>query len=682
MKIALIQLDVKAGDPARNVKRMIKYINKAKADGVDIVAFPELCIGGYLVGDMFKHPSFCQDLMSYNEDVLKASEGIGVIWGNVYMDETKRGEDGKPMLFNAAFFAMDGNYVPMVGGCDFLPGIMYIKTLLPNYRFFDDKRYFTSSLTYARHVGCKLPSLIKPFLFEAPSQKGLGLKPYRIGLQLCEDLWCADYQERRESINPAGILTKQGVDLIINLSASPWTIGKNKARDRRIAFIAKECGEEFVPYYYVNATGAQNNGKNIVTFDGGSTVYGKDGKPRCLASANFEESGHTYVHGCLIEDSKRLDIINTLPAAPRDYDETSIEQKRNAIVRGLRHVRHMMKSPSNPNVVLGISGGIDSALVACLLVEAFGKDKVIGVNMPTVNNSEETKSVFKTLVDNLGIEHATIPINEVVKHVKLALRITINSRITRHQKGGEIVPPIVKENIQAKIRSTDILSNLSQSIGEDRKQPTIFTCNGNKVEIALGYATLYGDWGGAVAPIGDLTKAEVYQMARLYQAIPQKLLPDDIYKFGKGKIQPSAELQPLANKQVDPIKVGYHCAIVRELTNYTISTPENLVGWWLDGTLHKKLEIPIELMKLHMVDDPVVFIEDLQWLMGRINGAVYKRVQSPPIIITSKTAYGYDRRESIPLGVPVTRRFEQDLVPTLMDWPHRYQEDKAEDQNQ
>jgi NAD+ synthase (glutamine-hydrolysing) len=292
-----------------------------------------------------------------------------------------------------------------------------------------------------------------------------------------------------------------------------------------------------------------------------------------------------------------------------------------------------------------LSGGIDSSLVASLLVQAFGKEKVIGVNMPSKYNSDKTKESARELARKLDIEYLVLPIEDMVKANSDTL-----------ERDGQKLNEYNLENVQAKIRGTSILSNLSA------KYKCFFTNNGNKVEIALGYSTLYGDWGGAIAPIGDLTKTEVVEMCRYMnevvfekEVISELLLPDSLWRFSDAQIQPSAELK---SKQVDPMKFGYHCKLLEEVTNYQKKSIEDIMTWYLEGKLHERLGISKALMKRWNIDDPVEFLRDLEWFYDTIQKNVFKRVQCPPIILTSKSSYGYDIRESI-LPVLKTRKFKK-----------------------
>jgi len=637
MKIALAQMDVLPNQPEKNLETMLLMIDKAKKHHAKVIAFPEMCVSGYLVGDKFTSDEYCEDLMSFNETLRKASDGITIIYGNVYVDHADRdpkgkhpNKDGRTRKYNAAYIFQDQKPVPRANkdsaAARILPDGVQPKTLLPNYRFFDDMRYFFSTIDIANDFGCTLEELIQPF--EIKDENGKSLK---IGLEVCEDLWCEDYRKDGEALNVTRTAIDNGAELIVNISTSPWTYGKNNARDRRIMFLKNDSqahGQRFKPFLYVNCTGAQNNGKNIVTLDGGTTAYNSDGQPVLLDRG-------AYLEDLLMIDSDSLD--KSVPLMR--IEKSRIAQKYDAIIRGIRHTKDMMGIADYPKFVLGLSGGVDSAVVAALLCQAVGKDKVIGINMPSRYNSDKTINAASYIKSRLGIRYGEIPIQRIVD--------TIVSEIEGHDLdgSGKVLSELNLENLQAKIRGTDILSNIAAKYG------AIFTNNGNKLEVALGYATLYGDVGGAIAPIADLTKEEVFQLARYLNKeiyhddiIPEILLPDDLFRFRKDQIQPSAELK---NNQVDPMKFGYHDRVLEAFLDYNKKGCGDIMEWYLDGTLAKNLGISDQLIARWGLDDPKTFVDDLLWFDSQIMKNVFKRVQSPPIIITSKTAFGYDDRESM-----------------------------------
>jgi NAD+ synthase (glutamine-hydrolysing) len=627
-RFALAQIEVKAGMPEQNVEKMIRFIGEARDRGADLVVFPEMSVGGYLVGDKWLEDSHCRDLMRYNDAILEASRDIAVAWGNIHIDDDlpSRGitgfhpnKDGRIRRYNAIYVAQDGKWARRKIETKYLPPGIHVKSLLPNYRFFDDVRYYFSLLDIALDAGIPLRRLEQPFLIRAAGE----LMP--IGFELCEDLWCEDYRLEGAALNATKLLIANGAELIMNASSSPWTFGKNGARDRRVKFLKSESKSRFVPFLYVNIVGAQNNGKNVITFDGGSTVYNAEGEPILLAAQAYKEE-------LLV-----IDDFST-PAVARN-EAPRIVQKHAALVQGIRHLKDMRGAAEHPRFVIGLSGGVDSAVTAALLVDAVGKDRVFAVNMPTKYNSQRTIHAAAAVAKNLGIRYAELPISDLVE---------VNRQIlAAADLDGTAcaLSPLDEENVQAKIRGTSILSNLASKYG------CVFSNNGNKLEIALGYATLYGDWGGALGVIGDLTKTEVYQLARYFndgvyrrEVIPELLIPDALFRFRPDQIEPSAELK---EDQVDPMKFGYHCAVLEVMTDYKKKSAEDLMRSYRSGTLHRELGIDVALMERWGVTRPDEFLRDLEWFARNLHNAVFKRVQAPPIIVTSKSAYGYDIRESI-----------------------------------
>lgn len=648
-KFALAQMEVKAGMPARNVESMLRSIAEAKAQGVDVIAFPEMCIGGYLVGDKWEEDAFTRDLMKYNDQILAASEGIAVIFGNVFLDEKmkERGikgyhpnEDGRLRRFNGVYVAQDGAWVKRKLPKKALPAGVHTKTHLPNYRFFDDKRHFHSTKGHAEDLGLSLRALLQPFELEIRGRK------VQVGVGVCEDLWCEDYRAGGRAINPTQMLIDNGAEFIVNISASPWTHGKNGARDRRVKFLKKESGKSFRPFMYVNHTGVQNNGKNFITFDGGSTVYDRQGDPIILAKRPYGEEL------IVVDDFEQ-------PAVERQ-DASLIGEKYEALIQGIRHLKDLRGSREDPTFLVGLSGGVDSAVAAALLVDAVGKDKVLTVNMPSKYNSAKTKGAAEHVARALGVRYSVVPIQKMTDTVVEALNASnVDGKGTKLSSLNE-------ENVQAKIRATDVLSTLAGMVGG------VFTNNGNKLEIARGYATLYGDVGGAVSILGDLLKPEVFELARHLnrragqEVIPEALLPDAFLRFDADQIEPTAELK---EAQKDPMFFGYEDALLAALTDFKKHSPEDFARAFAEGTLHRLLapymtwyhfesfadlrptmtqeEYALALMRRWKVDEPKVFLEHLETFARSVNDAVFKRVQAPPIIVTSKSAYGYDIRESM-----------------------------------
>ena len=609
-KIALAQMRVIPGQPEKNFQTVSQYISEALDQKCSIVAFPEMCIGGYLLGDRWLDEAWCDYLMEFNDKIRVLSEEIVVLYGNVYLDKNAKNKDGRARKYNAAYSFFNKN--PLKSCCDKIPDGIAIKSLLPNYRIFDDERYFFSLLELSLDLGIPLEDLIQPFELQ------LGDRAIKVGVEVCEDLWFNDYRYKGHALNVTGLLIDHGAEMIFNLSSSPWTYGKNQARNNRIKDSYNDC-RKFVPFYYVNCVSVQNNGKNIVVFDGDSTIYNENAEIVKTAALPFKEE--------LITVTKKLNHVPIVKATlPR------IEAKYNAIIEGIRGMDTIMGNDKFPYII-GLSGGIDSALVACLLHEAVGSKRIVAFNMPTQYNSSITKSMAHDLSVKLKIHFHIIPIEDLVCSTIEMLSAFNPSEFNC-------------ENIQAKIRGTSILSNVAGILRG------LMVCNGNKVEIALGYATLYGDVNGGIAPIGDLLKTEIFEMAHFMnrqifkdEIIPEALIPDKHFEF---VMPPSAELK---HNQVDPMKWGYHDALVQKFTDYNRLNPETVLGWYIEGELCRKLECDEGLYNKYHLGTPSVFIDDLEWVVKNMQMAVFKRIQSPPIIILSKGAYGYDVRESqLPVG--------------------------------
>lgn len=612
LKIACAQMEVKPFEIEKNLVTMCNFINEARDNDCDIVAFPEMCISGYLLGDTWCNEEWCNTLMSCNDNILRFSKDIVIIYGNIYIDYKNVNKDGRTRKYNAAYVVKNGERF-VKNGLDFINDSVATKTLLPNYRIFDDERYFFSTQEQSLDLNCDIKDLLKPFKVKINDSF------INIGVEICEDLWFNDYKNDGKSLNVTKILIENGADVIINLSASPWTFGKDIARNNRIKDAYKECFtllpfSKFVPFFYVNCCGVQNNGKNIVTFDGGTTVYNEDAEI-------IQKLQTPYVPSILIHDTS----VKYLPIKTTDISR--IEQKYQAIIQGIKGLDDIIGNSNFPYIV-GLSGGIDSAVVACLLEQAVGYSRVRLFNLPLEHNGISLITCAYNIAKALIIPLETIPIQDLVEE---------NLKLVEYLKPSELN----KENVQAKIRGTSILSNIAGILNG------VMTCNGNKVEIALGYATLYGDINGAIAPIGDLLKTEVFELAKFLneeiyhrEVIPNSLLPDEYFGFF---IPPSAELK---QNQKDPMKWGYHDALISTFTDYKKVNFETICDWYLNKTICKNLHISEELFRRYELHIPKVFIDDIEWIVTSMNKAIFKRIQSPPIIVLSKGAYGYDIRES------------------------------------
>jgi len=642
MKIALAQMDVVPGKTDRNLRTMLNMVQLAKDEAVDLIVFPELCISGYILSDLWVSDGFCAALMDYNETLREASANIAIVYGNIYVDRyinerwnNESGyhpnKDGRTRKYNAAYVVQNGHPAERIKENAILPKGVQPKTLLPEYRIFDDERYFFSLQDIAKDAGVPLNDVAMPFIIEVSGNKRI------VGLEVCEDLWCNDYRSAGRPLNISNVLIDNGAEMIVNISASPWNHGKNASRDNRIVFLKEEAGERFVPFLYVNNVGVQNNGKNFITFDGGTTVYNRDGEPVLMSEKSYKEE--LVVFNEAVFKSKPL----------KRKEEPGVSRKFEAIIAGIKHMQCFIGENEPLRFVIGLSGGIDSAVVASLLTLACGKENVFAINMPSAHNVQRTRDSAYHVANKLGVDFVVVPIDRfITPH-------DVFSEFDKVFLSSKEARDLSDENIQAKIRGTSILSNFAGRYGR------FFTCNGNKLEIALGYTTLYGDVNGALAPIGDLTKTEVYEMARFLNAevfrdevIPSSLFPDEFFSFDGLWIVPSPELK---KDQIDPIRFGYHCALIEVLTDYIRKSPEDILEWYLNGQLEKNLRIDKRLLTRWGMDDPGLFVADLEWFVTTIHRNVFKRVQAPPIIITSRSSYGYDIRESI-LPFQKTDRYE------------------------
>lgn len=598
MKIALGQINVQSGNIAENIQSMKSMILEAKEKNADIIVFPEMAISGYFLQDKWTDSEFVAFCQSQNETIKELSDGIGIIWGNVsqlYGGQTFRGHDGRPARFNSAFFAFDKQWVSRPNSA----WGQYVKHLLPDYRVFDDTRFFVDGLTLAQWTQ---EDICEPFEFRKEG------KTVKISLQICEDLWDNDY-----SFSPTQKATEYQSDLIINISSSPWTRNKELSRSKQLAKHHQKFPGKMPPFIYVNPSGMQNNGKTVVVFDGNSTLYDRSG---------------VRVDGCNDRFESECKIVDT---SDEIKDETVTSNKLLlALICGIKEFDKQV-FPFKPNWLIGVSGGMDSSLSAALLTMALGSERVIGVNMSTKYNTDITKNNARTLCDRLNIRYLASSIEAMVDSTILTMKMF---------GYNEPYESLMVENVQARLRG-HCLSTISSI------EKAIIINNANKVETALGYCTLYGDTIGALAPLGDCTKMQLAQLGKEIndhfqkEIIPTNLLP----VIGDGVIQwqfaPSAELK---DAQVDPMKWGYHDWLVQNLTEYPGFQVEKLMQDYLSGKIFDTEAG--RWMKFYGLDDPEKFLDDLHWVLNSIQNSVYKRIQMPPIIMVSRGSFGQDYRES------------------------------------
>ncbi len=592
LPVAVAQLRPVPGNPRANRTRILETIERARREGAELVVFPELATSGYLLGDRWEHDEFILELQSIDEEIREATRGIAVIWGSVMADTQKIGEDGRMRLYNCARVAYDGRWVSNGTLTGFVP-----KTNLPKYRMFDDARHFYPAGKLAEEMQISLSELLRPFHIP------LGGITVAVAVAVCEDLWEDEYNEK-----PSEIYGAHNADLLIDISCSPWTADKWHARERMLCARVESGG---MPILYVNAVGLQNNVKNLVWFDGDSCFVARDGTFRFRAPQHEEG----------------LFVVNVADPGPSLPERSS---------RGIKDIHDAMLAAMReaytpfPKVVIGLSGGVDSAVSAAMHAKALGPERVLAINMPTVYNSDTTKSLAHECARALGIEYRVVPIQALY-----------DAHLQMLADAGYPAPAmLVKENVQARIRGASVLAAIAAAEGG------VFTNNGNKTEVALNYFTLYGDGAGFAGFLSDLWKGQVYELARyLNESTGRELIPNGIID-----IVPSAELsadQNVDEGKGDPIFYPYHDALLRAFTEWRW-TPMNVMLRMPTNQLERKLGIPEGTIKSRF-RTRTAFIENLEWAWLSYNRE-FKRAQVPPVFITSRRAFGFDRRDTIEEG--------------------------------
>jgi NAD+ synthase (glutamine-hydrolysing) len=562
---------------------------------VDILIFPEMCISGYVIGDLFEDECFVREIDRCNRQIIRAVPvDMTVIFGTLVSDSSQKNEDGHCRKYNAAIVAS--------AGCQ---TFVTIKTLQPNYRIFDDNRHFFDNRKYALANGQEVEDCLMPA--EITTKIGV----LKVGIILCEDMWHEDY-----SVNPTQTLVDKGAELVINLSASPWTWQKNRKRHQVVKSLLEKSP---VPFVYVNNTGVQNNGKNIIVFDGSSTVYHPDGEiiyavsPYATGNHNFSFSKKSYE--IIRSDEKKFLTL-----------EEQIQHDAGELYAGWEcAVSGAFANLPKPmrKAVIGLSGGIDSAADAVLLAHILGPENVYCINMPSHYNSQQTKDIAQQIVDNTGVNYEIIPINGIVDAICSAT--------------GTEVDTLSYENVQARVRM-EILAAKCQDLGG------VFICNSNKIEMAFGYGTMYGDIAGFLAPLGDMLKYEVYQMCDYMNRVIYQM---EVIPAACFTIAPTAELK---DKQKDPFhygnlkRRGYHDELVRAFVEFRYN-PELILEKYIHKTLEQEFRLELGTLK-QLFKTPAEFIIDLEKNYNLLINSFFKRHPAPTVPILSRRSFGFDLRES------------------------------------
>ncbi len=542
MRVTIGQINTTNGDYDGNVERIVKVIEQAKRDGANLVVLPEVAVQGYTSQDWFLDKDIRARVLEPLERVKRAARGLTVIVGTVRPNEDAHGRG----LFNSAAVITDGE---IIGFAD--------KTLLPEYDVFDDPRYFEPSKERR--------------LFEIDGVK--------IGIAVCEDFWNDKtfWRERLYAHDPAQELIEMGAQVLISINASPFGKGKQM---QRCQMVRHRAAQAKIPIVFVNLVG----GNDGIIFDGASIVANKRGEVILQAPA-FEEFAHTVDLESNETDTRCLDGSDT-------------ETIRRALVLGIRDYARKNRFQ---RCLLGLSGGIDSAVVAALACEALGAKNVLAVMMPSPFSSVGSIKDSEQLAVNLGMSVALHPItgafDELVEELDLK----------RPTRGGE---SLAVENLQSRLRG-NILMTLSNS------QSRLLLSTGNKSELALGYCTLYGDTNGGLAVIGDVLKTEVYKLARHINR-EREIIPNAIIEK-----RPSAELAP---DQFDDQTLPPYDLLdpILQLYFEQKRTPEEIVNAGHDRTLVYRI--------LNQVEAPA---------------NEFKRRQLPPTLIISRNAIGVGRRRPV-----------------------------------
>lgn len=538
MRIAMAQVNATVGDLDGNAELVSKYIELAREARCQLVAFPELVITGYPPQDLLYERKFVLKNKQLVFDIIKQATGISGIIGFANPESE--------VLYNSAAVFSDGKLLRIVN-----------KTLLPTYDVFDEDRYFRPG------VNTETVKLV---------QDGNSLS---LGTEICEDIWDQSYD-----VKVTSNLARNGADLIININASPYHVGKRFEREKIIREKATRFG---IPIFYVNMVGGQDE----LVFDGQSIAIDKEGKMLALGRA-FEEE----LVVCDVDLKSGVSETFTPPPYEKDAEIFG------ALVLG---VRDYMRKTGFKNAVIGLSGGIDSSLTAVIATEALGRKNVLGVSLPSQYSSSHSLEDAKQLADNLGIEYRVIHIQEIFENYK---------RVFSEQFKG-LPADITEENAQARIRG-NVLMAISNKLGH------LVLSTGNKTELALGYCTLYGDLSGGLAVIGDVSKSEVYSLARWYNSNKaREVIPKRCFE----KI-PSAELRP---DQYDPFDYNIVSPLVDEIIEDRRSV-EELASMGYDANLVREV-------------------------LSMINRAEYKRWQAPPAIRITGKAFGIGRK------MPIVNKF-------------------------
>jgi NAD+ synthase (glutamine-hydrolysing) len=541
MKISVAQLNYHIGNFEYNIKKIIEAISVGKTEKTDIILFGELAVCGYPPRDFLEFNDFVDRCEKAVNQLLEHTEGIAILVGCPSRNPKVEGKD----LHNSAWFIADGKVLKI-----------FHKTLLPTYDVFDEYRYFEPNT-----------------IFECIEYKGK-----KIAVTICEDIWNHTAIGDNNPLYPFAPMDKLKElkpDVMLNLSASPFNYAHPTLRQETLKHNAITYR---LPIFYCNNVGAQTE----LIFDGGSMVYNEKGNC-CAVLAHFQEAIQTF-------DTEQLQPID-LP----DYDEMKYQLMHDALVAGIKDYFNKM---GFKKAILGLSGGVDSALVLCLAVEALGKENVLSVLLPSQFSSDHSISDSLALVKNLQSPHQVTPIKEAFE--------AFESMLQPQFEGKEF--NVAEENIQARCRAI-VLMAMSNKFGYILLNTT------NKSEAAVGYGTLYGDMCGGLAVLGDVYKTEVYKICEYINRF-REIIPTNILTKA-----PSAELRP-NQKDAD------------SLPDYDV----------LDKILYQYIEKRMGPNDLKALNIEGALVDRI---LKMVNTSEWKRHQMPPVLRVSPCAFGVGRRMPI-----------------------------------
>lgn len=541
MKLALCQIDPIIGDLEYNKKKILDGFKKGIEAGADLVIFPELSLVGYPPLDLVEKKEFRLAVNKAANEIASKTASVGLIFGAITEDDDLIGTD----VHNSAILCYEGK-------------IQFIqhKTLIPNYDVFDEMRYFDPSKEVFVHQ----------------------FKGEKLGISICEDIWNdADYwYRRRYTRDPIQELLQKGATILINISASPYSYGKRQARKDMLSTL---CRTDKLPLAYTCCVGAQTD----LIFDGASMCFDNEGR--------LVKVGKTFDEDFILFDTR--EHYEEIKNCESSFEEEVFK----ALVYGLKEYCTKLNFKK---VLVGLSGGIDSALVTCIAVEAMGAENVHVLLMPSKYSSEGSVTDSLKLIRNLGISFNNVSIQPVVDETISQLKPALKS-----------IKSITEENLQARIRGLYLMA-YSNNEGH------LLLTTGNKSEMAVGYATLYGDMAGGLAVIADVYKTDVYKIAnyinREREIIPQAIITKE----------PSAELKP-------------------NQTDQDTLPPYDL----LDRILRMYLEENKEINEIkEIIGDEKIVMKVLRM----VDFSEYKRKQAAPALRVSSKAFGYGRRYPIVQG--------------------------------